>query len=151
MKFRIAAAALATFAATPGGAQPQAAPAGAAEALGQCLVMRSTGADRIAVARWLMGAIASTPGASGVVTVNTAEKAVADKAMAALFTRLITVDCAAESRVLFKANATDGFRVAGEALGRVAMEELFSSRAAKAGLEAYTRYLDRNAFKGVLP
>ena len=32
-----------------------------AEALGQCMVMKSTGADRLLVARWFVSSLASAP------------------------------------------------------------------------------------------
>jgi hypothetical protein len=148
------AAATALGVATPLAAQPAASDAGAdaaAQALGQCLVLKSTGADRLTVARWLLSAIASAPKVADMVSIGPDQHDAADKSMAQVFTRLLTTDCAAETRVLFKDRTEAGFRVAGEALGRVAMEELFNDPKAKAALGSYTRYLDRTAFTAVLP
>lgn len=123
----------------------------AAKALAQCLVLKSTGADRLTVARWLLASIASAPKVADVVTIRPDQRDTADKAMAQVFTRLLATDCAAETRVLFKDRTQEGFRVAGEALGRVAMEELFNDPKANAALGSYTRFLDPAAFKEVLP
>ena len=131
------------------GAAP-AASAAASQALAQCLVLKSTGADRLAVARWLLSSIASAPKAADVVTLRPGQRDAADKGMADVFTHLLTVDCAVESKVLFKDRSKEGFRVAGEALGRVAMEELFNDPKAQEALASYTRYLNESAFAAVL-
>lgn len=123
-----------------------------AQALGECMVLRSTGADRLTVARWFVAAIASAPQTAGVATLTPGRKVELDKGMAALFTRLMAVDCAKEARPLFAAqNAGESFRVAGEALGRVAISELLSNPQANAALGAYTQYLKKEDFKNVLP
>ncbi|MCP1471534.1 hypothetical protein J3E64_003245 [Sphingobium sp. OAS761] len=122
-----------------------------AQALGECMVLKSTGADRLTVARWFLTAVASAPQAAGVATLTPGKKEEFDKGMAAIFTRLMTVDCADQARPLFKARDQAGFRIAGEALGRVAMEELLNNPQASAALGAYTRYLRQEDFKAVLP
>lgn len=139
------------------GAQEQSTGKGAdqaaqARALGQCMVLKSTGADRLTVARWFLSAIASAPQVAGVATLLPGRKVELDKGMAALFTRLMAVDCAREARPLFAAqNAGESFRVAGEALGRVAISELLSNPEANAALGAYAQYLKKEDFKNVLP
>ncbi|QGP79009.1 hypothetical protein [Sphingobium sp. CAP-1] len=122
-----------------------------AQALGECMVLKSTGADRLVVARWFLTAIASAPQAQGVATLTPGKKDEFDKGMAAIFTRLMAVDCADQARPLFRSKDEAGFRVAGEALGRVAMSELLSNPQASAALEAYTKYLRQEDFKAVLP
>jgi hypothetical protein len=122
-----------------------------AQALGECLVTKSTGADRILVARWLLAALASAPQAAEVATVRPGQKMVFDKGMAALFTRMLTVDCAPESRKVFGAKTSEGFRVAGEALGRVAIQELLTNPQATAAIEEYVKYLNKDDFKAVVP
>lgn len=122
-----------------------------AKALGECMVLKSTGADRLVVARWLLTSIASTPQAAGVATLTPGKKDEFDKGMAVVFTRLLSVDCADQARPLFKARDDAGFRVAGEALGRVAMEELLNNPQATAAMTAYTKYLKQEDFRNVLP
>ena len=62
----------------------------------------------------------------GVATVDPGVKDALDRQVAAIFTRVITKDCAAEARPLWKARSNAAFRVAGEALGRLAMQEVAS-------------------------
>ena len=115
-------------------------------ALGQCFVNRTTGEDRIAVARWLLAAIGSAPKMADVTRVDPARKVAVDKAMAVIFTRLITKDCAAEARPLLKSKTDAGFRAAGEALGRIAMTELLADPKAAQGVASYTDYLNEADF-----
>lgn len=149
------AGAIGSAAVAPHGVWAQEASAGnnaAAQALGECMVLKSTGADRLVVARWFVSSIASAPQTAGVATVAPGQKAELDKGMAALFTRLMAVDCADQSRPVFAAKDTgEGFRVAGEALGRVAIMELLGNPQANAALGAYTQYLKKEDFKDVLP
>ncbi|SOB79896.1 hypothetical protein SAMN06297144_0787 [Sphingomonas guangdongensis] len=137
-------------AAVPASQQPAGDDA-AARALGQCLVLKTTGADRLTVARWMLAAMASAPQMSDVVTVQPGQKERNDRAMAALFTRLLVTDCAERSKVLFGMATVNGFETAGEALGGVAMKELLSDPKASAALAAYASCLDKEAFKPVLP
>lgn len=134
---------------------PAAAQGGSAEIgerLGACLIAKSTGADRIAVARWMVAALASAPQAQDVATPRAGAKAAADRAMAALFTRLMVTECAAESKALFASGGMQaGFRVAGGALGRVAMEELLRDPKAAQALADYAELLREQDFAPVLP
>jgi hypothetical protein len=121
---------------------------GGGNPLGQCMVAKSTGDDRLLVARWFLAAAASTPKAGEVVTVKPESKDRMDRGMAALFTRLITKDCRALAAPMMTGGAAgDGFRVAGEALGQVAVEELFRGPAAQSALSNYTKYLKPQDFK----
>ncbi len=121
----------------------------AAKALGDCLVAKSTGEDRLLVARWLLASLASAPQVKDVTTPTPGKKVTLDKGMAGLFTRLLTVDCKAGARPVFKQKTQAGFTVAGEALGRVAMTELLSNKDALAALATYVEYLDEKDFKEV--
>lgn len=120
-----------------------------ATVLGQCFVDKTTGADRIAVARWMLGAMSSAPQMADLIKVDSAGQIEADKKMAVLFTRLMVVDCAKEARPLFKARSRAGFEAAGGALGKIGMKELLSNPAASKGLESYTHYLNESDFAGL--
>ncbi|URW75808.1 hypothetical protein M9980_00800 [Sphingomonas donggukensis] len=132
---------------------PQAAPAGdaAAAALGNCMVLKTTGEDRLVVARWMVTAMASGPQLADAVSVNAGKKPTYDKDMATLFTRLLVRDCADQSRPVFKTGGDRGFKIAGEALGKVAMEELLRDPKALGALTDYAKYLKQDDFKPVLP
>ena len=115
--------------------------------LSNCFALKSTGGDRLDIARWFVAALASAPQIVGVATVDKARKDALDKQMAGLFTRLMTQDCAEQVRPLFKARSAAGIRAAGETMGRLAMQELLSDpAAASATLGGYTAYLREDDF-----
>lgn len=121
-------------------------PDAASRALGQCLVLKTNGGDRLLVARWLAGAIGAGDATRDMLTVDQADKAAADKGMAALYTRLFTVDCAAEARPLFKARDQAGIEAAGGMLGEIAMRELMNDPKVSAAIGAYAKFIDPAEF-----
>ena len=140
-------AAVAAVTAAGSAAASAQAPDPAAEALAQCFRLSTNGKDRILTARWFLAAMASSPQLQDVAQLDPQVKEQSDIGMAALFTRLLTVDCLAESRVVFSGNdGNDGVRHAGEVLGEIAMQELFGSDASASALGDYVKYLDLEAF-----
>ncbi len=130
--------------ALPAAAQDAAEPT--ANELGNCLTMKSTGADRLDFARWMVASLGSAPQIKDIATVSPDSKEKMDRKMAATFTRLVMGDCGEISRGLIKSRSPDAFRAAGEAFGKMAMQELLGNREAAAGLEAFTKYIDPLAF-----
>ena len=121
-----------------------------AQLLGQCMVDKTTGADRIAVARWMLSSLASAPQMAGFVTIDAARKIEADKGIARVFTRLMVVDCPDLARPMFKAQNRAGFETAGGALGRIAMKELLANPDAIKALTNYVTYLNESDFAAVV-
>lgn len=121
----------------------------AADHLGQCMVLKSSGEDRIVIARWMVLALASAPQLNDVMVVDQTKKVAADRAMAGLFTRLITSDCKPEAKALFATKDANAFELAGGPLGRIAMRELLSNEKAMGALAAYADYLKDSDFAEV--
>ena len=121
-------------------------PDGASRALGQCLVLKTTGADRLLVARWLAGAMGMGDATRNLATIDPAQKALTDQAMGALFTRLFTSDCSEQAAPLVKAQNQSGIEAAGGMLGEIAMRELMSDPKVSAGLFAYLKFVDAAKF-----
>jgi hypothetical protein len=109
--------------------------------------MKTSGQDRLVVARWMIAALGSAPQLGDVVTVNAAKKVETDQALARLFTRLVAVDCAEYSGPLLRGNNNAAFRTAGGVLGKIAMRELMGNDSTEAAMEAFTRYIDQSAFE----
>ena len=139
------------LASLPQGAQAAEGQDAEGNALAQCFVLKTTGEDRLMVARWVLGALASSPQVTDLVTVDAARKDAADQGIARLFTRLITVDCATLAAPLMKTRGQEAFRLAGGALGQIAVQELMSNRSAAAAMGAFTRYLREEDFKPLKP
>jgi hypothetical protein len=117
--------------------------------LSECIVGNSTGNDRVLVARWVGVSLASAPQLVGVVTVDQAEREQVDRQMAALFTRLITVDCLAQSRSLLADGQADALGSAFRQLGFVAIQELTANPGASAAMESFAGYLEEDAFSAL--
>ena len=65
----------------------------ATEALGQCLIGKTTGDDRMVMMRWMTVAFASHPSVADVVTLDRSKVAAIDQAMADLVTDLLVSRC----------------------------------------------------------
>lgn len=141
------AAAISAQAAEPVAAQGAGVPT---NPLGQCMVAKTTGEDRIAVARWMLAALVSAPKVADLSNVDTARKTAADKGMADVFTRLVTVDCADLARPLLLARDKGAFETAGGTLGEIAVKELLTDPKATAALTDYVKLLDWSRFEAFL-
>jgi hypothetical protein len=119
------------------------------KALSDCVVMKTTGQDRLIVVKWLFAGLASAPQVAEVATITSVQKEERDRAMAGLLTRLMVTDCVTESRPLFLTHNSAGFRTVGETLGRIAMQELMGNENTAAAMQSYTKYLNPEDFKKV--
>lgn len=119
----------------------------AARTLGACLVEKSTGGDRIAMMRWMATAILAAPQLTDLASVTAAAREKADRGAAEVWTRLLTVDCFSQAQAVTKDNPAIGFRVAGESLGRVAMQELMTSPQTQQSMNGFAQYVDKEAMK----
>lgn len=138
----------ATLLATSAGARAQDSNAVEASALGECFVAKSTGEDRIALVRWIAGAMLASPKLSDLAHVDAQKNDQAQQQIAVILTRLMTKDCLAQTRAVAKTgNASAGFEIAGSVLGKMAVKELFSDPAASAAVSGFSRYLKPDDFK----
>jgi hypothetical protein len=118
-----------------------------ADALGSCFVLKSTGQDRLTFMQWMLAALGSTPRLKDVVRVEPDKKDQLDRQVALVMTRLITVDCLAEAKAVAKDKQGDGFRIAGQSLGRMAVQELFGDPDSERALSGYASYLHEEDFE----
>jgi hypothetical protein len=112
-----------------------------ARALGECMTNKSTGDDRATFAQWFAVVINSSSKVRGVATVAPGKKDELDRKVAALFTRLMTIDCRDEAKPLWRARSQAGFRTAGEVLGRLAIQEVMSGEDADRMFGGYLSYI----------
>ena len=116
-------------------------------ALAQCVQLSTSGKDRILTARWLMGALGSAPQLQDIVHIDQQLRQQSDVAMAALFTRLLTVDCLAEAKPIFKRDARGaGIREAFEVLGQIAVQELMGGDPNGGTMGSFANYLNEADF-----
>jgi hypothetical protein len=124
-----------------------AAPTGAEQtSLSQCVVLRTSGADRLLTARWFFALMSRSPQIADLATVPNDDVAKLNKAFAQLLTRLIIDDCIDEVRPLAAKNMKDAFEQVGQSLGKIAMQELLGDKEVAKGAAAYTDYLSADDF-----
>lgn len=124
----------------------QGAPTGEA-ALSECVVMRTTGADRVLTAQWMFAAMAKSPQIADLAAVTDQRKVEFDKAFGQLMTRIVMKDCLDQMRPVAAKDFEHAFEVVGRALGEVAMQELMGNEKVDKAIGAYTDYLSEDDFK----
>lgn len=121
----------------------------ATDALGACLTDHTTGKERKDLARWAFVSMAAHPEIAAIAPVSQQVRDKENKAMAALVTKLVTQECAAQSRQAI-AEGGDGLGTAFKVLGEAAMQELMSHPTVSKNIEGFTQYLDRATFEAAL-
>lgn len=144
---RVALAVTAGIAAQSASGAQSSGPTAEQAALSQCVVMRTTGADRVLTAQWMFAAIARSPQIADLAAVTDQTKIELDKAFALLLTRIVTKDCFEQMRPLAAQDFEDAFELVGGALGKVAMQELMGNEKVDKAIGAYTDYLSEKDFK----
>lgn len=120
-------------------------------ALSQCVSLRTSGADRILTARWLLVAMSKSPQVADLSTVKTEQAKAINQDFAKLMTRLVTKDCVDEVRaVAVDQNFDDALGAVGQALGETAMTELSNGKEVDQGLKDYAEFLSDDDFKPLI-
>lgn len=130
-------------------AQEIAFPSAGSKALGECVVLSTSGRDRLVMIRWIAVSIGAAASMQEALSVKPGAKEEADRAMGALFTRLFTVDCRKEAAPLLKANDEAGVKAAFGQLGRIAMSELINDPLVEASLGGFVQYADLEAVEAL--
>ncbi|GAB2512726.1 hypothetical protein [Lysobacter humi (ex Lee et al. 2017)] len=114
----------------------------AGDRLGRCLVDAAKPADRTALVRWMVSALAVHPDLDGLVVIDTAQRDAAERAAATTFERLVAVDCAHAARGAIAVEGADSFGAAFQTLGELAMTEVVEQRDVQAGVGGLLRHVD---------
>lgn len=123
----------------------------AATKLGDCLVASTTGADRVALARWIGFAIAAHPSIKDSIAVPATSLNESDRDIASLVTQLMTVNCVNEARDAMN-DGENGVAIeqAFEVLGQVAMSEIMMNEDVNFRIAGFVKYLDESALSEAL-
>lgn len=112
------------------------------DALGKCLVERSTDADKAQLIEWIFSAIALNPQISQYARISPAQRRQIDRNMAALFNRMLLEDCRPETEAAFKYEGSSALSGAFDLLGRVAGQQIFNSPEVSTGTENFVNLVD---------
>ena len=143
----VSAMAVAVFAAQPAWGATVQDGANAEAALQQCVIMRTTGADRVLTAQWMFAAMSKSPHIGGLATVTAEKKSELDKGFAQLMTRISVKDCLEQIETLAVGDIKGTFELVGRALGEIAMKELMTDKNVDKAIAQYTDYLSEDDFK----
>ena len=147
MKSALLALGLMTAMAQPAAAAPASGTEAQKAELAQCVVMRTSGADRTLTAQWMFSAMAKSPHIAGLSAVSDQRRTELNKGFAQLLTRLVIKDCLEQVRPLAVANFQEAFELVGRALGEVAMQELLGNPDVDKAIGAYADFLSEDEFK----
>lgn len=136
--------AAACLAAAPAPARAQASDP-SAQALGRCLELKTSGADREFLVQWIFLTISRHPSIAKYTNLSAEEATNVNRRMGALFTRLLADDCPNETRAVFaQGNPEKAMQVAFETLGRTATMGLMGQPEVSASASEMGKFIDED-------
>ncbi len=113
------------------------------ENLSECLVLKSTGSDRVEFIRWMTLAFASHPSIASDVTIAPDALEKASKTVADLVVELITERCLAETKAVANEGGIElAFRQAFKVFGETSAFDIMSNKSVVDSMNLYSAYLD---------
>jgi hypothetical protein len=118
----------------------------AADALGKCLVESSTGKDRIVLVQWIFAALSVHPDVREVAPISQDTRDGVTRQMAAVFERLMTVDCRDQTLAAYREDGVPAISEGFEALGRIAVLDLQQDPGVQREMSKLDNYIDPSKF-----
>jgi len=146
---RLTALALAGLAwSAPGACAWAQTPAGELEA---CVVAAASDDDKRVLAQWMFSALALHPDLAGMSRVSDAQRDEANRSMAGVLERFLTVDCADQAALAFRAGSAEmAFHRAFLRVGQLAGESLFNDPGVAAASAGVVEHVDIQRIAGRL-
>lgn len=119
--------------------------------LSRCIVGKTSAADKIILARWFTVVYAAHPSLYGVIAVDPSQLESIDRDLAALFMRLITVDCLSEARMAISTEGNSAIEASFNVLGQAAALELVQNSEVNVALMRFGNYVDAAALEQAFP
>jgi len=121
-----------------------------ADALGKCVVQSTTPEDKFKLMKWIFYAMLEHPNFKSIAEVSEWDKVTADKSMADLLTRLLSIECKAEVKEAVKYEKESAIESAFSLLGEVAGREIMiHPNVAKSSVE-FIKFLDEEKMNRLL-
>lgn len=121
------------------------------QSLSEYLGDNTSGRERKDLARWIFLAISVHPENRPFASQAARDATdVMDKAVAAIFTRLLTQSCVTQARAATKEGGAAAIKAGFEALGRLAMQELMSDKEVAGRMTAFEKHFDRKKLNSAL-
>jgi len=114
----------------------------ASDALGKCLVAKSTPQDRVSLVQWYFGALSANPNVKPYTTFTSDQRAAVTKHAVDIMQRLIITDCRQEALTALHQDGAPALQSSFEALGRRAAVELTSDPSVVKEMSSAITYVD---------
>jgi hypothetical protein len=116
-----------------------------------CVVAAAGSDDKRVLAQWMFSALALHPDLADMARVSEARRAAANRDMAAMLERFLTVDCAEQAGRAFRAGSAEmAFHRAFVRVGELAGENLFADPAVAAAGQGVIEQFDFERVAGML-
>lgn len=120
-----------------------------ADDMARCLVEKTTPEDRVALVRWMFSAAAAHPAVAAIANVTPEQLDASNKAIAGLFTRLLTDSCREQTTKALKYEGPATLQLSFQVLGQVAGSELFSSPEVAQAMSGLEKYADNEKIEAL--
>ena len=121
-----------------------------AQAMGSCLADNTTGKERKDLARWIFSAMATHPEMRDLSNATEQTREGISQSVGQLVTRLLTDNCADETRTAIQQEGSTALKDAFASLGTLAMQELMSNKEVNAAISSFEQYVDRKKLQEAL-
>jgi hypothetical protein len=119
--------------------------------LSRCLVRETSAKDKADLVRWIFAVASLHQDVASIASVSKVDRTAADRAVGALFQRLLTDSCRKQTIEANKYESDIAIKQSFKVLGEVAMQELMSAPAVNAGVSNFMKYVDEAKLREVFP
>ncbi|HEX6852828.1 MAG TPA: hypothetical protein VF139_15635 [Candidatus Polarisedimenticolaceae bacterium] len=118
--------------------------------LAQCLVEKSSDADKTTLIKWFFAMAATHPDVKSIAAITAEQRDGLNRDVAQLFQTLLTDTCKNETKKAMKYEPQTAMQSSFSVLGQVAAQGLFSDEGVAANLGEFTKYVDEEKLQAVL-
>ena len=122
-----------------------------ADDLSKCLVDKSSDADKTTLVKWFFAVAALHPDVRSIAAISADQRDALNRDVAEIFQRLLTDSCKGEAKKAMKYEQQTALESSFGVLGQVAAQGLFSDPAVETSMGDFTKYLDEEKLKGIMP
>ena len=118
--------------------------------LTKCIIETSTTQDRIEFVKWMFASMAKHPAVQSMSSVSEEQTEDANKKIAELFMKLLTVTCKEKAQKAIKYEGQIAIQTSFQVLGQVAAQEIFTDPNVASSLSGLEKYIDLELLKTTL-
>ena len=120
------------------------------DALSACLVKSTTAEDHNVLERWIFAMVTRHPSVASMTSISDAQRAEINQKAGALFTRLLTQDCAPQVKQAYRDEGEPAIESAFGNLGFTAMQDIMADPSVQAAGNDIQPYVDNKKLNAML-